>query len=82
MYKLVYYYKETTGSKVIERKYVGEEFRLKRRALHFLREIVKECYINDDYATEDIVGGLNCYKSEKTVEGNRKVTEILIKIEK
>ena len=82
MYTLVYYVKETKGSRVIERKYVGEEFRLKKNALHFLREIVKECYINKGYATEDIASGLNCYNSEKTTEEERKVTEVLIKVEK
>lgn len=81
-YALVYYVKETEGSKVIERKYVGEEFRLKKNALHFLREIVKECYIDDGYGTEVKVGSLFCYKSEKTDEGNRKIIEILIKVEK
>lgn len=82
MYTIVYYVKEKEGSRVFELKYVGEEFRLKRNALHYLREIVKDYYINEGYATENIVSGLNCYKSEKTNKGDRKITETSIKVEK
>lgn len=82
MYTLVYYVKETEGSKVFEHKYVGEEFRMRNNALHYLREIVKDYYINEGYATENIVSGLNCYKSEKTNKGDRKIMETRIKVEK
>lgn len=82
MYALVYYVKETEVGRVVEHKYVGEEFRLKRNALHFLREIVKDCYHDKGYATENIVNGLNCYKSGKTNKGERIIMETCIKVEK
>jgi hypothetical protein len=34
------------------------------------------------YATEKRVGSLYCYKSEKTAEGDRRIKETLIKVEK
>ena len=34
------------------------------------------------YATEVRVGSLYCYKSDKTAQGDRKIIEILIKVEK
>lgn len=82
MYTLVYYYRETTGSEVIEREYHGNEFRLRRNAIHFLLDIVQSEYREDEYGTEQIVGGINCYKSEKTDSGERKIIEVRIKVEK
>lgn len=82
MYQLVYYYKETTGSEVIEREYHNYEFRLRKNALHFLREIVQTEYREEGFATEQIVGGINCYNSEKIENGDRKRIEITIKVEK
>ena len=83
MYQLVYYYKETTGSKVIEEKPRKLfEFRLRRNALHFLLEIIQSEYREKEYGTEQIVGGISCYKSEKTDNGKRKIIEITIKVEK
>ena len=82
MYTLVYYVRRTEGEKVYENKYPGEEFRLKKNALHFLREISKECYIENEYAVEDVKNGLNCYKSKKNAEGVREMIEIRIRIEK
>lgn len=82
MYTLVYYVKRTEGEKVNENKYPGEEFRLKKNALHFLREISKECYIESDYAVEDVKNGLNCYKSKKNAKGVRETIEMRIRIEK
>lgn len=82
MYQLVYYYKETTGSEVIEREYNSNEFRLRRNAIHFLLDIVQSEYREDGYGTEQIKGGINCYKSEKTDSGERKIIEITIKVEK
>lgn len=82
MYTLVYYYRETTGSEVIEREYHSNEFRLRRNALHYLREIVQSEYREEDFGTEEIVGGINCYKSEKTDSGERKIIEITIKVKK
>lgn len=86
MYKLNYYSKLTTGLASKEQNFeytgTGETFRLRRNALHYLFDIVQSEYNAMGYATEKRVGSLYCYKSEKTDEGDRKVMEILIKIEK
>lgn len=83
MYQLVYYYRETTGNKVIEKEYRNKfEFRLRRNALHYLLEIIQNEYRENGYGTEQIVGGINCYKSEKTENGDRKIIEMRIKVEK
>lgn len=82
MYTLVYYVRRTGNEKVYKNKYAGEEFRLKRNALHFLREISKECYIENGYSVEDVKGGLNCYKSKKNAEGVRETIETRVRIEK
>lgn len=86
MYKLNYYSKLTEGltSKEQSFEYTGtrETFRLRRNALHYLFDIVQSEYNAMGYATEERVGSLYCYKSEKTAQGDRRITEILIKIEK
>nr|DAG77847.1 MAG TPA: hypothetical protein [Microviridae sp.] len=86
MYKLNYYKKSIADNASKEQKleYLGkgEFFRLRRNALHYLYDIVQSEYRERGYATEVRVGSLYCYKSEKTAEGNREVTEILIKVEK
>lgn len=82
MYTLIYYVRETIGSEVYENEYVGEEWRLRRTAINFLRDIVRETYVERGFATENIVGGINCYKSEKTDRGERKITEVHVKVEK
>ena len=82
MYTLVYYVKRTENEKVYENEYPGEEFRLKKNALHFMREISKECYIERDYTVEDVKNGLNCYKSKKNAEGVRETIEMRVRIEK
>ena len=82
MYTLVYYVKRTGNEKVCENKYFGEEFRLKKDALHFLRGISKECYIENGYTVEDVKNGMNCYKSKKNARGVRETIEILVRIEK
>ena len=82
MYQIIYYYKETIGKTVKEQIMEGTMFRLRRNALHYLLEIVQNDYRKEGYGTEPIVGGINCYKSEKTEEGNRKVIEEIIKVEK
>lgn len=61
---------------------MGELFRLRRNALHYLFDIVQNEYREKGYATETRVGSLYCYKSDKTEKENRKITEILIKVEK
>lgn len=86
MYKLNYYRKSITDNASKEQKFehlgMGEFFRLRRNAIHYLYDIVQSEYREKGYATEVRVGSLYCYKSEKTAEGNREVTEILIKVEK
>lgn len=82
MYTLSYYVKRTEGEKVYENQYPGEEFRLKKNALRFMREISKECYIENDYTVEDVKDGLNCYKSKKNAEGVRETIETRVRIEK
>lgn len=81
MYTLNYYVTEREGSKVFETEYAGEEFRLRRDALHYLWGIVQNNYRECGYATSHFIGGLYCIKSEKNDKGERKVTEIRIKIE-
>ena len=86
MYKLNYYKKSTTDNKVKEEVFnylgMGEFFRLRRNALHYLFDVVQSEYREDGYATEVRVGALYCYKSNKTADGEREITEILIKVEK
>lgn len=86
MYKLNYYSKLTEGLASKEQKFeytgTGETFRLRRNAMNYLFDIVQNEYRAMNYATEKRVGSLYCYKSEKTAEGDRRVTEILIKVEK
>ena len=82
MYTLVYYVKRTENEKVYENEYPGEEFRLKKNALHFLREISREGYIENGYTVEDIKNGLNCYKSKKNAKGIREIIETRVRIEK
>ena len=82
MYTLVYYVRRTENEKVYEIKSHCEEFRLKRNALHFLREILKEYYIENGYAVEDVKNGLNCYKSRKNAREVRETFETRIRIEK
>ena len=83
MYAIVYYYKETEGQSVIEKEYHrGEVFRLRRNALHYVLDIVQSDYRENGYGTEPMAGGINCYKCEKTENGERKIVEIKIKVEK
>ena len=86
MYKLNYYSKKAENLSNKEQNYeylgMGEFFRLRRNALHYLFDIVQNEYKAMGYATEVRVGSLYCYKSVKTAQGDRKVTEILIKVEK
>lgn len=82
MYKLVYYVERTEDEKVYVSEYQGEEFRLKKNALHFLREISKECYIENGNIVEDVKNGLNCYKSKMNAEGIRETIKTRVRIEK
>lgn len=86
MYKLNYYGKTIVdngdGKKTFEHSGMGESFRLRRNALHYLFDIVQNDYREKGYATEARVGALYCYKSEKTDGGVREIKEIVIKVEK
>lgn len=83
MYAIIYYYKETEGNSVVEKEYHrGEVFRMRRNALHYVLDIIQSEYREDGYGTEPMVGGINCYKSEKTENGERKIMEVRIKVEK
>ena len=86
MYKLNYYGRSIADNADKEQKLeyfgMGESFRLRRNALHYLFDIVQNEYRERGYATEVRVGSLYCYKSDKTDEENRKIIEILIKVEK
>ena len=86
MYKLNYYIKQTESLSSKEQDYeylrTGEFFRLRRNALHYLLDTVQNEYKSMGYATEARVGGIYCYKSEKTAQGDRRLTEILIKVER
>lgn len=86
MYTLVYYVRETKETKglpeVTEREYRVWKWRLRRSALNFIRDLEKGNYREKGYAIEDIKGGIYCYKSEKTTQGERKITEVHIKVEK
>lgn len=86
MYKLVYYIKRTEGLTSKEQEYKRYEkegvFRLRKNAIHYIREILKQDYIGQGYATEERVGGIYLYKNERTTQGDREITEIIIKAEK
>lgn len=87
MYRLVYYFRETSGLAYKEQDFDrtvnnSVEFRLRKNALHYVLDIVQEEYRNLGFGTEPRVGGIYCYKSEKTAQGDRKITEIMIKVEK
>lgn len=86
MYQIVYYIKRTEGLTSKEQEYnryeSEEKFRLRRNAVHYIQEILKQDYIAQGYATEPRVGGIYLYKSERTEHGDLEVTEIMIKAEK
>ena len=86
MYKLNYYNRITEGLSNKEQNYeylgMGEFFRLRKNALHYLFDIVQNEYRAMGYATEIRVGSLHCYKSDKTAQGDRRIMEMLIKVEK
>lgn len=82
MYKLNYYGKSTAeNGETFKYQIEGESFRLRRNALHYLFDLVQNDYRTKGYATEEGVGSLRCYKSEKTATGHRKISEIVIKVE-
>lgn len=90
MYRLVYNYRETTMGKngkrdvVIEREYnFGDEFRLKKDAVHYLCKEIQNEYKETGYATEQISGvALKCIKTDITDEKKRVVIEWKISVKK
>lgn len=86
MYKLNYYSRSIADNADKEQKFeylgMGEFFRLRKNALHYLFDIVQKVYKESGYATEVRVGSLYCYKNDKGAKGDRKIMEILIKVEK
>ena len=87
MYQIVYYSRITEDLNAERQEFQrqendNEKFRLRRTALHYVSECLEEFYRHLGYVTEKTVGGISCYKSEKTENGNRKITEVRIKVEK
>nr|DAV13974.1 MAG TPA: hypothetical protein [Microviridae sp.] len=82
MYTLIYYVRKTKSEKVYENKYLGEDFRLKKDALRFLREISKECYIENGYTIEEVKNGMNCYRNRKDARGKSETIETRVRIER
>lgn len=87
MYKLVYYSRITQGLASKEQDFeridnISVEFRMRRTAIHYVNDIVQQEYRELGFGTETRVGGIYCYKSERTKMGDRKVTEIIVKVEK
>jgi hypothetical protein len=84
MYKIVFTRKETCNNQSV--KEVNEyphQFRLKRNAVHFVREIFQNDFKKEGYATELIPkGGLSCIKTEITSKGNRNEIEFIIEVKK
>lgn len=85
MYKLIYKYKELENNKVLVEKeyYLGNKFRLKKSAEHFLLDIIQSEYKEEGYETEQITGGaIYCRKSGLTAENKRKTIEWIICVKK
>lgn len=82
MYTIVYHVRQKKGNEVFENEYVGEEYRLKRDALHYIRETLQNDFKENGYKTEVRVSGINCYKSKLNEEGERVIEEASIKVEK
>jgi hypothetical protein len=73
---------EVNGVRYVVKYGKIDEFRLRKNALHYVLEIMQNEYREEGYATEPRVGGIYCYKNEKTANGDREITEIIIKVEK
>ena len=84
MYKVVYNQTETCmGQSTKEVHEYPHQFRLKRNAVHYIREIKQSEFKKQGYATELIAkGGISCYKSEITSKGNRNEIDIIIEVKK
>ena len=84
MYKIVYNRKETDGIQSVEDVHVyPHQFRIKRDAVHYVREIIQNIYREEGYTTELIAkGGLSCLKTEISPMGNRIEREFTIEVKK
>lgn len=86
MYKLNYYNKQTKSLSSKEQNYeylgMGESFRLRKNAIHYLFDIVQNEYKAAGFTTEVRTGSLYCYRSDKSAQGDREIIEVLIKVEK
>lgn len=84
MYTLIYNYKETNGSKVLEREYYFDEtFRTKKSAVHYLLDKIQSKFVGYGYRTQQLNSGtMHCYRSELTTENELKVIEWTINVKK
>lgn len=83
MYKLVYNWRETKGSEVVERKYdYSEEFRLKKDATHELQTLQNDYREIGYRAILTKSSRLYCIKSEMTNDEKLKITEWEITVKK
>lgn len=84
MYKVVFNRIETcTGQSTKEVHEYPHQFRLKRNAVHYVREIMQSEFRRQGYATELIAkGGISCFKSEITSKSNRNEIEFIIEVKK
>lgn len=82
MYKLIYNYKETKGSKVLEREYCFDEtFRTRKSAAHYLLNKIQSNFKDYGYRTQQLNSGtIHCYRSELTTEHELKVIEWTISV--
>jgi hypothetical protein len=84
MYKVVFNQTETCkGQSTKEVHEYPHQFRLKRNAVHYIREIMQSEFRRQGYATELIAkGGMSCFKSEITSKGYRNEIEFIIEVKK
>lgn len=84
MYKLIYNYKETVDSKVLEKEYYfGEIFRTRKSAVHYLLDKIQSKFEGYGYRTQLMNSGtIHCYRSELTTKNELKVIEWSISIKK
>lgn len=84
MYKVVFNRMETcNGQSTKEVHEYPHQFRLKRKAVHYVREIVQSDFIKEGYETELIAkGGISCFKTEITPKGVKNDIEFIVEVKK
>lgn len=84
MYKLIYSYKETNDSKVLEREYCfNETFQTRKSAVHYLLNKIQSKYVGYGYRTQQMNSGtIHCYRSELATKDELKVIEWTISVKK